>query len=154
MSSNDSTFAMVGKYHRLAQQPVAMWPTPSTVEQRELRVRMLAERLLTLATTLGVQVELANVRVEHAPLGRVKHWDTPSIGITALDEGRIDVDLVGAARALGELEYDVQSANLVFGFPGPKIVAELHEHYMSRGERSVCIRDLLVKAGAGTKDVT
>jgi predicted HAD superfamily Cof-like phosphohydrolase len=102
------------EFHQAFDHPVAYAPTVPSIEQRMLRVKLLAEELCELATASGVWVSIyGNVEVKVAP---------------ASDP----VDLVEAADALADIRYLVDGGNLIFGFPGEQVLHAVHKSNMSK----------------------
>lgn len=114
-----STLENVAEFHHAFGHPVEPAPTASTPELRELRVRLIAEELMELATALGVSIHVDAV-----------DGLSSALTVTATPSGH--VDLVAAADALGDLDYVVQGGNLVLGLPGDAIANEIHRSNMSK----------------------
>lgn len=117
----EPTIDRVREFHEAFGHPVTATPDPMTKGLRELRVKLIAEELTELCDALGVDLEI--IRSAKDGEWRVK------VEATADDE---DVDLVEAADALGDLDYVVAGANLVFGFPAQDVSAEIHRANMSK----------------------
>ncbi|APL99351.1 nucleotide pyrophosphohydrolase [Bordetella phage FP1] len=117
----EPTIDRVREFHEAFGHPVTATPDPMTKALRELRVKLIAEELTELCDALGVDLEV--IRSAKDGEWRVK------VEATADDE---DVDLVEAADALGDLDYVVAGANLVFGFPAQDVSAEIHRANMSK----------------------
>ncbi|APL99190.1 nucleotide pyrophosphohydrolase [Bordetella phage MW2] len=113
------TIDRVTEFHAIFKHPIADAPTPATKALRELRVRLIAEELTELCEALGVAVKIESNGVS-----------SQFVVEAVKDDG--DVDLVEAADALGDLDYVVQGANLVFGFPAEDVVREIHRANMSK----------------------
>ncbi|RQP13269.1 MAG: hypothetical protein EAS51_00190, partial [Microbacteriaceae bacterium] len=105
------TVELVREFHEAFGHPVAEAPTPGTKKLRELRVKLIAEELTELCDALGVELEI--IRSAQDGEWRVR------VEATAEDDA---VDLVEAADALGDLDYVVSGANLVFGFPAVAVI--------------------------------
>jgi predicted HAD superfamily Cof-like phosphohydrolase len=114
-----SSIDKVREFHEAFGVAVAPTPTPSTADIRELRVRLIAEELVELCEALGV-----GLRISHNPAESI--FEAWSYGTDA------DVDLVETADALGDLDYVVQGANLVFGIPAVAVMDEIHRSNMSK----------------------
>lgn len=110
---------IVREFHQTFGHPVADKPTAATKELRELRVRLIAEELVEYADALGVELTIEPAGTTHEV----------EVSAFATD---MAVNLVEAADALGDLDYVVQGANLIHGFPAEKIVAEIHRSNMSK----------------------
>lgn len=115
------TIEKVQEFHAAFGHPIADGPDPATKALRELRVKLIAEELTELCDALGVELEV--IRSAKDGDWRIK------VEATADDE---DVDLVEAADALGDLDYVVSGANLVFGFPAEDVITEIHRANMSK----------------------
>ena len=107
---------LVKEFHLAFGHPVADLPNESTPELRALRVRLIAEELMEFADSLGVFLEI-NTAVDLCYV---------------MADPEAEVDLIGAADGLGDLDYVVQGANLVFGFPAEAVLAEIHRSNMSK----------------------
>jgi predicted HAD superfamily Cof-like phosphohydrolase len=115
-----STIDKVREFHAAFGVTDAASPHPCTAEIRELRVRLIAEELCELCDALGVALALTTA----GPPG-----GSFVARAYAADE---DVDLVETADALGDLDYVVQGANLVFGIPAGAVMDEIHRSNMSK----------------------
>jgi predicted HAD superfamily Cof-like phosphohydrolase len=109
-------------FHQAFGHPVARHPTEATPELRALRVRLIAEELCEFARASGMQVIL-NSNFSEA---------TEMVDVQSINEEYLKVDLVEMADALGDLDYVVQGANLVFGFPSEEIHEEIQRSNMSK----------------------
>lgn len=116
-----SSIDKVREFHLAFGHPVAPAPTAATAELRVLRVRLIAEELTELCQALGV-----TLMISCTARGSVE----PYVHVRA-EEG-VHVDLVEAADALGDLDYVVQGANLVFGFPAEQVMDEIQRSNMSK----------------------
>jgi len=114
------TIEKVRKFHVKFGHPVALQVTPGTKELRSLRVKLIAEELVELCQALGVNL------VAEYKVGIVS-----SVYVQPVFKDE-EVDCVEAADALGDLDYVVQGANLVFGFPSEAILDEIQESNMSK----------------------
>lgn len=115
------TIEKVRKFHEAFGHPIAEKPTAATEALRLLRVRLIAEELTELCDALGVELE---VKKDF----RAEEW-VVEVGPLLPD---YDIDLVEAADALGDLDYVVQGANLVFGFPSEAVLDEIQASNMSK----------------------
>lgn len=118
------TIDRVREFHEAFGHPVTATPDPMTKGLRELRVSLIAEELTELCDALGVDLQIVPLVQAEGP----RKWGI-KIEARADDE---DVDLVEAADALGDLDYVVAGANLVFGFPAQDVSAEIHRANMSK----------------------
>ena len=126
------TINHVRVFHELYGHPVAERLDPGTRELRELRVKLIAEELCELCEALGVKL-----RIDYDPAlpSRQQYFAVDATG----DDNQ--VNLVEAADALGDLDYVVQGANLVFGVPAEAVMAEIQRANLSKlGEDGKPIR--------------
>jgi predicted HAD superfamily Cof-like phosphohydrolase len=120
LASSPYHFTPVLAFHRAYGHPVAWVPTTPAIEQRLLRVKLIAEELTEFADACNVCLE-------------VRPCDEGGYHIEVVQNSAIDTtDLVEAADALGDLRYVVDGGNLIFGFPGERILAEIHASNMSK----------------------
>lgn len=112
----------VREFHEAFDHPVSYDPrqVPS-LKNRMLRVQMLASELVELARAMGVKLKV----------------DTTVEGneddcVLCADDGTGRYDPVEAADALGDLRYIVDGGNLICGFPGEMVLAEIHRSNMSK----------------------
>lgn len=112
----------VREFHEVFGHPVSHDPrqTPA-IGVRVLRVQMLASELVELARAMGV-----SLKVDTAHAG-----DEDSC-VACTDDGTRKYDPIEAADALGDLRYIVDGGNLVCGFPGEIVLAEIHRSNMSK----------------------
>lgn len=122
-----ATIHYVKQFHEKFGHLVAGSPDPGTKELRELRVRLIAGELLELCKALGVSLEMSY----HPHEGDQEIEDDSTIEINAIAEDW-DVDIVGTADALGDLDYVVAGANLVFGIPAQAVMEEIQASNMSK----------------------
>jgi predicted HAD superfamily Cof-like phosphohydrolase len=112
----------VREFHEVFGHPVSYDPKESPdIGVRVLRVQMLASELVELARAMGVKLKI----------------DTTQAGnedacVLCADNGTGTYDPVEAADALGDLRYIVDGGNLVCGFPGELVLAEIHRSNMSK----------------------
>ena len=109
----------VRKFHQAFGHPVAQAPVPGTPELRRLRVALIAEELGELSVALGVKLDITSDGIR---------FDMNVSG----GEDVSKVDLVETADALGDLDYVVQGANLVFGIPAKEVFKAIHVSNMSK----------------------
>lgn len=130
-----STIDLVRQFHETFRHPVAKELTPATAKLRRLRVALIAEELTELCQAAGVSLELEvkPAQADSDPKGVMngmfaKAWIAPEELCYADDK----VDMVEVADALGDLDYVVQGANLVFGIPAGLVMYEIHASNMSK----------------------
>lgn len=122
------TINHVRKFHKAFGHPVACRVTPATKQLRELRVSLIAEELGELCQALGVGLKLI---VDPRPVADGEKDVKEFMLVEALLEDQ-EVDLVGAADALADIDYVTQGANLVFGFPAEEVTLEVQRANMSK----------------------
>jgi predicted HAD superfamily Cof-like phosphohydrolase len=112
----------VREFHAVFGHPIRTDPraTPP-IEQRWLRVQMLATELVELARAFGVSLKIDSTASPH---------EDECVAVRA--EITAVYDPVEAADALGDLRYLVDGGNLVCGFPGELVLAEIHRSNMSK----------------------
>ena len=110
---------MVAEFHTVFSHPVEAKPTVGDKRLRTLRVKLIAEELTELCEALGVDLEIS------CDEGRFE------VVVEAALEDE-EINLVEAADALGDIQYVVHGANLVFGLPGDEVFAEIHNSNMSK----------------------
>ncbi|MEP6770261.1 MAG: hypothetical protein ABI893_00580 [Polaromonas sp.] len=111
----------VAEFHLAYGHPLELIPTVPTIEQRLLRVNMLAEELTEFAEACGVRLTISSDD------DGLYVWTT-----APARDGDDSCNLVEAADALGDLRYIVDGGNLIFGFPGEQILQEIHRSNMSK----------------------
>jgi predicted HAD superfamily Cof-like phosphohydrolase len=115
----------VKEFHEAFGHPVKYQPTVPPIDTRLLRVRLIAEELIELAEAVGV-----NLRIDRKVLPTQGEGAQHVLEVWSAREDKCD--LVEAADALGDLRYVVDGGNLVFGFPGERVLAEIHSSNMSK----------------------
>lgn len=106
------TIHHVAEFHRTFGHPIADGVNAMTPELRALRVRLIAEELAELCTAWGVKLTMdifpdtAHTAIRVQP---IENWE---------------VNHVEGADALGDLDYVVQGANLVAGYPAEQVVGD------------------------------
>lgn len=113
------------EFHQVFGHPVNNTPTVPPIDERVLRINMLAEELVETAIAMGVVLHVDSLE------------DHKADRITTMSlhefDGRPDhCDLVEVADGLGDLRYLTDGANLVFGLPGDAVLAEIHRSNMSK----------------------
>lgn len=112
----------VRQFHEIFGHPVSYDPKQAPdIKVRVLRVQMLASELVELARAMGVKLKI----------------DTTAAGdedaaVLCADDGTGKYDPIESADALGDLRYIVDGGNLVCGFPGELVLAEIHRSNMSK----------------------
>lgn len=112
----------VREFHEAFGLPVNYDPKSSpSIEQRVLRVQMLATELVEFARASGVilRVDSTLSRDEDACVEVIA-----GVGDA--------YDPVEAADALGDIKYLADGGNVVYGFPGDLVIAEIHRSNMSK----------------------
>lgn len=111
---------IVREFHEAFGHPIAEAPALPAMADRLLRVRLIAEELCEFARACGVRLSLDSGTTEGDEMVNVDadKFMTP--------------DLVEAADALGDLRYVIDGGNLIFGFPGDAVLAEIHRSNMSK----------------------
>jgi predicted HAD superfamily Cof-like phosphohydrolase len=116
---------LVREFHAAFGHPVGTGPGMITGALAELRVRLIAEELAEYAASLGVQLH-----VDVVP-NAVSVANAQMI-VSCQHHPEAATSVVEAADALGDLDYVVQGANVVHGFPGASVVMEVHRSNMSK----------------------
>lgn len=112
----------VREFHEVFGLPVSYDPaTPPSIEQRVLRVQMLASELVEFARASGVQL-----KVDSTESGD----EDVCVLVRATPEPFYDA--VECADALGDIKYLADGGNVVYGFPGDLVTAEIHRSNMSK----------------------
>lgn len=111
----------VREFHQAFGHPVEPAPTVPSMDQRALRVRLLAEELTEFA-------EACNVTLSITQTSEGGH----NVMVLPLDPHPDNCNLVEAADGLTDLRYLVDGGNLIFGFPGEALLAEVHRSNMSK----------------------
>lgn len=124
MSMNEYHKTPVREFHEAFGHPVMAKPTVPVIDARVLRVRLIAEELIELAEACGVNLR---INCDVAPTEGMK---THALDVWPANEDKCD--LVECADALGDLRYVVDGGNLIFGFPGEAVLAEIHRSNMSK----------------------
>lgn len=108
----------VVEFHEVFGAPVAWKPTVPDYERRVLRCRLILEEFLEFVEASGLTL---NINGRDALISDA--WFS--------DSGE-PIDLVEAADALGDLRVVIDGSNLEWGFPGEKILREIHRSNMSK----------------------
>lgn len=115
---NLHTIHLVRQFHEKFGHPIANAPTVASPDSRVLRLRLILEEAAELAQAAGLTIFVRSY-AEGEPLVDINHSGGSP-------------DIVGMADALGDLDYVVQGANLVFGLPAEAISSEIHRSNMSK----------------------
>ena len=115
-----SSIDRVREFHQAFGHPINEKPTVPSFELRALRVRLIAEELIEFARASGIGLTLDTFNGE----ATISPQDQPDF--------RHMIDMVEAADGLGDLDYVVNGACLVWGFPAEEIYTEVHRSNMSK----------------------
>lgn len=115
------TIERVREFHEKFEHPIADKLTESTDDIRRLRLKLIAEEVAELAEALGYNLAVV------PNSGRPGH----SIFITQ-HYPTYPPNMVEVADALGDIDYVVQGANLVFGIPSEAVSAAIHKSNMTK----------------------
>lgn len=114
----------VREFHEVFGHPISTDPSAApSIEQRVLRVQMLATELVELARAFGVTLRIDT--------GASADEDE-CVSVHPMTMVRDVYDPVEAADAFGDLRYLVDGGNLICGFPGELVLAEIHRSNMSK----------------------
>lgn len=91
------------------------------IEKRVLCVQMIASELVELARAMGVELRAYSLLTAK-----------PDNCVNARDQLPDFYDPIKAADALGEIRHLVDGGNLICGFPGGVVLAEIHHSNMSK----------------------
>lgn len=116
------TIHKVREFHEAFDHPIADKVDDMTPEVRALRVRLIAEELAELCHAWGVNLSMTVLAAEPE--------ETDQLSVIPLQT--FEVDHVEGADALGDLDYVVQGANLVAGYPSEAVLDEIHLSNMSK----------------------
>lgn len=112
----------VREFHEAFNLPVSYDPSHvPDAAQRVLRVQMIASELVEFARATGVQLKIDTT-----------HTGDEDSCVKALSTKQDFYDPVEAADALGDIKYLADGGNVVFGFPGDLVLAEIHRANMSK----------------------
>lgn len=116
---------LVREFHTAFGHPVASHINTPDADVRLLRYKLIMEEALEFGRAIGVSglVELNDSQFN----ALVKSY----LGGQHISPAH-EPDLVEAADALGDIDYVVQGANLVFGFPSHAVTEEIHTANMSK----------------------
>lgn len=96
--------------------------TVPDIDQRVLRIQMIASELVELAHAFGVDL------IINSTASKNEDECVTARGRTAAPH----YDPVEAADALADIRYLVDGGNLICGFPGEAVLAEVHRSNMSK----------------------
>lgn len=116
----------VAEFHAAFGHPIEFNPTVPSLAQRLLRVKLLAEELVEFAEAAGVVLTIEQRPLQPLAMGNYEHV------ISVREARNATVDLVECADGLTDLRYLVDGGNLIFGFPGSALLAEVHRSNMSK----------------------
>lgn len=128
-----SSFDLVKQFHRIFRHPVNDAPSAQMLndpKQRELRLKLILTEAAELAQALRVNFTLAYNHEQMAELTG-KALDAVTLRYIQAVDG-VESDEVLAADALGDLDYVVNGAAIVFGFHLPSITREVHRSNMTK----------------------
>jgi predicted HAD superfamily Cof-like phosphohydrolase len=110
----------VREFHEVFGHPVSTDPKQvPAIEHRVLRIRMIAEELVETARAMGVALRVNSDLDEEAQ-------------VLAAPMSGAEYDPIEAADGLGDIRYLVDGGNLICGFPGEHVLAEIHRSNMSK----------------------
>lgn len=112
----------VREFHEAFSLPVSYTPgvDPGS-KQRVLRVQMIASELVELCRAFGVELHIDT---------RKSADEDACVRCIATKADHYDP--VEAADALGDIKYLADGGNLICGFPGDLVLAEIHRSNMSK----------------------
>lgn len=116
----------VAEFHAAFGHPIETAPTVPSLDQRLLRVKLLAEELVEFATAAGVVLTIEQRPLQPPAMG---HYET---AVSVREARNAEVDLIECADGLTDLRYLVDGGNLIFGFDGDALLAEVHRSNMSK----------------------
>lgn len=115
----------VREFHEVFGHPVNYAVTKPPIDVRVLRVQMIASELVELALAMGVELAIDTATFK-------QEGDEDKCVWVCSKPDCDHFDPVLAADALGDIRYIVDGGNLVCGFPGDLIQAEIHRSNMSK----------------------
>jgi predicted HAD superfamily Cof-like phosphohydrolase len=124
------TIEHVKEFHKKFGHPVADKPTIPDAKTRLLRVKLIMEEAMEFAEASGFPCN-----VYFAPKPSVSYAVSYSMSIKDVVpeyDSPEKVDIIEAADALADIDYVVQGANLVWGFPAQEIMEEVQASNMSK----------------------
>ena len=118
-----NTIDKVRIFHKTFEHPVSDALTVSDAAHRMLRIKLIAEELGELVRASGCCIVLG--------VDAKKAEDTDYLEVLDRSD-TVAPDIVEMADALGDLDYVVQGANLVFGIPAEAVLDEIQRSNMSK----------------------
>jgi predicted HAD superfamily Cof-like phosphohydrolase len=128
MTKTKTSYEMVKEFHQKFGHPVETTPLTPSVKIMKFRARFLLEEVSEHILALGARkgrnqhlarsVELLELAANQIALAQDYEFD--------------DVDMIEVADSLGDLDYIVNGAALVYGIPLPAVVAEIHASNMTK----------------------
>lgn len=112
-----NSYDLVREFHQTYNCPIGSEPTAQTEELQRLRIRLIAEELVEYAEACGMELTIRDSTIDIYKLPVVISGPP---------------NVVEMADALGDLDYVVQGAHIVHGFPSFAIVKEIHRANMSK----------------------
>jgi len=122
---SDHTIHKVREFHTAFDHPINLLPSVPAPLMRLLRFRLIFEEAMEFGRAVGVR-GLCSI-----PQASFEALVNEACSTFEIDP-EAKVDLPEAADALGDLDYVVQGANLVFGFPAVEVLDEIHRANMSK----------------------
>lgn len=123
----------VREFHEAFGQPVVWHPTVPPLDRRILRAKLIFEEFLEYLDASGLGM-IFNTKDKNPQAQFFEIINNP-------DGTRRQPDMIEAADGLADLRYVVDGSNLEWGFPGSKILREVHRSNMSKlGEDGKPIR--------------
>ena len=119
-----NTIDKVRIFHKTFEHPVAEQLTTGSFGLRALRIRLIAEELGEFARACGVSLLLS--------VDAAKGEETDYLEVLDRCNASVAPDIVEMADALGDLDYVIQGANLVFGIPAEAVLDEIQRSNMSK----------------------
>lgn len=111
----------VREFHEVFGHPVNFDPKHEpSIEQRLLRVQMIASELVELARAMGVMLWIRS---------ELNDDEDKCVSVEPVARR---YDPIEAADAFGDIRYLVDGGNLICGFPGELVLAEIHRSNMSK----------------------
>ncbi len=108
---------LVEEFHLAFGAPVSYTPVIPPEDRRKLRLKLILEEFLEFVEASGFDLTVNGDSIKGQRLG--------------LQPGPIP-DLISAADGLADLRYVIDGSNLEWGFPGKRILREVHRSNMSK----------------------
>ncbi len=122
------------EFHQTYGHPVNTMPKTPAEDRVKLRLNLIAEEFFELLAACEIWPAF-HYREQIAGEREDREVDAATIIRDCIDYGFVDrrvVSLVEVADALGDLAYVIEGANLEFGIPSEKVLAEIHRSNMSK----------------------